>query len=340
VSLLTEFLERFLILSNAYKWTDDDTCRRFPLYLRGSALDVYLTLDPKVMEKWADLLLSFKKHYINNDSAKVSSREFRTRQQIPSETVDAYAYALRKLARKAYPMFDDKQLDIVLIDQFTIGLAPQLLAALWDKEFITFDQAVEKATSMEYRQKLLLTSFPVRSNAISSPPLILSSDREKITSTGDYFCDICKRTGHLTRSCKRLIENNNDRNLNNITCFKCRKLGHKANVCPELIPRTSVNVPTCYRCHLQGHKADVCPDRDRNVQHHNNPDRPLTTLHERKSVTCFRCRLLGHKADECNAKFDAAGVTLPPRWNNNHAAGHADNRSGQMGNDSFLEYLI
>ncbi len=92
--------------------------------------------------------------------------------------------------------------------------------------------------------------------------------------------------------------------MNKVTCFKCGKVGHKANTCLDLQSRITVNVPTCYRCNVQGHKADVCPEKDRGDQRNVSS---FATPPERKQVTCFRCRLMGHKADVCTATYVQTG---------------------------------
>ena len=295
-SLFSDFIERFTLISNALAWNDEQTCKYFPLYLKGPAFDIYLALETRIKTNWTELIGAFKRHYITGDSAKLCSREFRARRQLPSETAETFAYALRRLARKAYPVFNAAQLDVVLLDQFFIGLNNELQNALWDKDFVSFDSLVEKAKSLEFRKRLVTSTFPeitfgvTASTRVNPTENVLISERERVNNKGDYFCDNCKRYGHLTRSCSKLIKYEN-------TSFN------------------SYNPPikiTCFRCHEEGHKSNNCPLGEYNRQRFPKNAAGMSSETQR-NIICFRCKRSGHKADACNANYDASGIQLLAR---------------------------
>ena len=266
-----EFLERFIMLSNAFDWDDKITAKRFPLHLCGLALDFYFELTDAVKGKWDDLKNAFKKKYINPESSKLFGREFRTRKQLLNEEVETYAHDLKKLAKMAYPLFTPQQIDAVLTDQFLLGLNRELQSALIDKDFDTFDGAVSKARSMEYRRKLFALATPKESLIIikepmnrNSPPT-LNFNRETLNNNGDYFCSFCKRYGHLLKSCRRLAEKREGEfrrnNSANIVCYRCGMKGHRREQCREQVrsmPDQGKRIMTCYKCGKEGHMAREC----------------------------------------------------------------------------------
>ena len=144
---------------------------------------------------------------------------------------------LKKLGKKAYPLFTQPQLDGVLTDQFVLDLDRELQSALWDKEFDTFEGAVNKARSMEYRRELLIVLPPKESLNVLNEPVksdrqfSLINNREILNNTGDYFCSHCKRFGHLLNSCRILAEQRTRdflrNNISNVVCYMCGIKGHR-----------------------------------------------------------------------------------------------------------------
>ena len=43
-----------------------------------------------------------------------------------------------------------------------------------------------------------------------------------------------------------------------VRCYKCNRVGHKANVCRPTMGKSKANLQ-CYRCHNFGHIARFCP---------------------------------------------------------------------------------
>ena len=166
-------------------WKDADICKFFPLCLQGPAFDAYGTIDRNSRGKWDALLPAFKDKFESKDTAKLFGREFRDRRQFPGESVEAYAYSLRKIARRAYPIFSDIQLDLILIDQFLVGLSEDLQSSLWDKEFQSFDEAVEKAKSLAYRKKLMITPNCPKVVASIDTKFNFINEREHLDNIGD-----------------------------------------------------------------------------------------------------------------------------------------------------------
>ena len=238
--------------------------------------------------KWDTLKEIFKKKYINTEASKLFGREFRTRRQGLNEKVETYAHNLQKLAKMAYPLFTAPQLDGVLTDQFVLGLSKELQSALWDKEFDTFEGAITKAKSMEYRRELFTLTTSQKSLTINEDPdlnknnhfqQVLLNNRELINNRGDYFCDFCKKYGHLLKSCRKMAEQRNGEflrnNSTNIECYRCGKKGHRRDQCMAQIREARPqerNTITCYKCGNQGHISRDCRKMETSVRKPNERD--------------------------------------------------------------------
>ena len=81
-----------------------------------------------------------------------------------------------------------------------------------------------------------------------------------------------KKSRRKKRKYTRKNQISAEKDLSYITCFKCRTLGHYANMCPGKEPRnqgvgTITNKPRdlskviCLRCKEVGHGARQCPER-------------------------------------------------------------------------------
>ena len=276
-AVFQEFLERYIIISNAYEWDDKIICKRFPLFLSGSALDFFINLPDNTKGKWDDLKAAFKRQYVTPETSKIFGREFRTRKQGVNERVEVYAHDIKKFAKMAYPLFTALQLDGILTDQFVLGLSKELRSALWDKEFDTFDSAVSKARSMEYRKELLLSvDSPVSLGVIREPVFKrdnvhpgLINNREIINSGGEYYCSFCNKYGHLLKSCRVLAEQTTRDFLRNnnadVICFRCGVKGHRKEQCTynnQRISEQTRRTITCYKCGKEGHIARDCRTKE------------------------------------------------------------------------------
>ena len=57
-----------------------------------------------------------------------------------------------------------------------------------------------------------------------------------------------------------------EKDISHIQCFRCRNMGHYANMCPELKETLmmkkikDLSQIECYRCRNMGHYRDMCPE--------------------------------------------------------------------------------
>ena len=215
---LPEFLTQYKIAAEANDWNDRDKAKKFPVYLRGLALEAYQNIPNADRNDWAKVEEQFKKNILTDDVSMLYSRKFKTRKQKPDETIAEYAYELKKLAKRAFPELKDEQLDCYLMDQFLDGVHADMQDILLDKEYKTYNDLMKKAQTIEYRRELLATpqqnNFTINKNELNSNKDTSNFSNkntdfkqyyQKIDDKMNYYCENCKRYGHLTNSCRKLI---------------------------------------------------------------------------------------------------------------------------------------
>src|SRR4051812_24529587 len=97
--------------------------------------------------------------------------------------------------------------------------------------------------------------------------------------------------GHYSSECP---EKQKYKEIGQIWCNNCKKLGHYAATCPQET-REELKLITCFNCKEQGHYASNCPEKMKNKI--NKPMKDLSL------VTCAKCGNKGHHADDCPEKF-------------------------------------
>ncbi|KAJ0044188.1 hypothetical protein NL108_005176 [Boleophthalmus pectinirostris] len=131
------------------------------------------------------------------------------------------------------------------------------------------------------------------------------------------FCPVCKKTGHLAKSCllqKKYavcvlcgIQGHLQIECPNRPCSRCGLLSHGSRACD----RQPVWNQHCQRCSLMGHLSDVCPDTWR--QYHYTitmTDSPIkiqtchTIKQKKRFANCYNCARRGHYGHECSLKKD------------------------------------
>ena len=212
---LPEFINQYEIAATANDWTNAEKAKRFPVYLRGLALEAYQNVPISERDDWEKMSNAFKSNIVTDDIALLYSRKFKTRRQLPGESIAEYAFELKKLAKRAFPDLEDEQLDYFLMDQFIDGVDRTMQETLIDKDYDTYTELTKKAQAIEYRRQLLNmpkysdTVCKVKEDDKPNKKIKLETDfrnyEDRVNDKMDYFCEKCKKYGHLTRACRQLI---------------------------------------------------------------------------------------------------------------------------------------
>lgn len=140
------------------------------------------------------------------------------------------------------------------------------------------------------------------------------------------ICPICKKTGHLAKSCQVQrkspvcvlcgIPGHLQKECPSRPCSRCGLLAHGARVCD----RPPVWYQHCQRCGIMGHLSDICPDTWRQFHHTTKmTEVPIkrwtyqTMKQKKRHAHCYNCSERGHYGYECRLKRMISGTffTLP-----------------------------
>ena len=119
---IAEYLIHFEQIADWNKWNNDQKAKMLVIKLRGEAQKLLTTLSYLQVMDYSALKQSLIQRF-NPKEREITYRcEFRTRIRKGNEQCSDYGYALRRLAQRAYPNLPYNALEVIVIDQFIMGL--------------------------------------------------------------------------------------------------------------------------------------------------------------------------------------------------------------------------
>ena len=146
---IVEYLIHFEQIADWNKWNNDQKAKMLVIKLRGEAQKLLTTLSYLQVMDYSALKQSLIQRF-NPKEREITYRcEFRTRIRKGNEQCSDYGYALRRLAQRAYPNLPYNALEVIVIDQFIMGLGSlELQKHVQFKHPDTLNEAISMA--MEY----------------------------------------------------------------------------------------------------------------------------------------------------------------------------------------------
>ena len=146
---IAEYLIHFEQIADWNKWNNDQKAKMLVIKLRGEAKKLLTTLSYLQVMDYSALKQSLIQRF-NPKEREITYRcEFRTRIRKGNEQCSDYGYALRRLAQRAYPNLPYNALEVIVIDQFIMGLGSiELQKHVQFKHPNTLNEAISMA--MEY----------------------------------------------------------------------------------------------------------------------------------------------------------------------------------------------
>lgn len=209
------WLKKVTLVAKLQKITD--LASFIPLYLEGDALALYLELSDEEQADASKIQEKLKSAFADDAFAAYSKL---VRLKWTGEPVDVFANEIRRLASLA--KFSGEGLENVMKLSFVNGFPDHVSVAL---------QRVPNISKIEMSElishaRILSSKEP---SGVSAVTINTGSNREYVKpNSTNLFKGQCFRCGgpHMIRYCRE----------QSIRCYKCNKIGHMANQCPEQVP--------------------------------------------------------------------------------------------------------
>ncbi len=228
-----QFLDKFRLLAWSLQWDNDKKIRMFPGYLKGVAQDAYLALPDEVRQDWDQLKQALLDRFMPPEHLRLAQTALINKQQRPDESVAAYATAVEKLAREAFPTMPTEHRKDLIRMHFVNGLRPGLRqriltshpGASYDDVFaasksieagLTLTESATNwaSTTTEYstgNDHRVFAGFTPKQpkgakGNLGHSMLNSSQKRFQWSASGKPICSACQVEGHIKRFCPNMAQ--------------------------------------------------------------------------------------------------------------------------------------
>ncbi|XP_052206783.1 uncharacterized protein LOC127811112 [Diospyros lotus] len=212
---------------------------------------------------WEQFKIAFNDKYFPEYWREVKKQEFLKLNQSEDMFVVQYEAKFSKLI-KYVPMYTTDEFEKA--QKFFQGLRKEVKQVLYAWNIRTFDDAVEKAITVE-RNMMAQGELKLRSDVkkeveskdkSTNPPVAQFKKPEGAKFKRERYCKKCQRR-HANNKCGTKSKG--------AGCFMCGEVGHLARDCPSRktlkIEEGAKREVTCYACKQRGHYSWNCPQRDK-----------------------------------------------------------------------------
>ena len=143
---VSDWLEHWELAARVNDWDAEDELRRLPLYLKDNARRWFARQGEEIKGSLTQLKNRLEDYFNNEDMRLLARGALAERKQRPRESVNEYAEAVEKLARKGFPT---DRFNEAACEAFINGLKPDIKQWLWGKRLREFEDAVLEAQTRE-----------------------------------------------------------------------------------------------------------------------------------------------------------------------------------------------
>ena len=237
-----DYLGQFKTCSRHNHWDDTEEFQQMVVHLKGDALALYTDHQPKTYQ---DLVALLSGHYTPEGSEESYKMKFRNRRLKEKEDPDTYSRELTRLARRAYPAWDQKAVDEQVLDQFKTGLTdPEMRRHVALGKFDTLREAVAAASKyLRYEEGAQLHVSKPKSARLAAAP---SRDDDESPEVQTVMRELERQSGVLgkvlttvtqwpeVRDSRGMPRNTSGRFPRRpMRCWACKKEGHSYQRCPD-----------------------------------------------------------------------------------------------------------
>ena len=151
---VNEFIQIFALHARALKLDDDSKARQLPLFLTEYAFEEYGHLPSETQNNFQAVCHWLRAEFSKPQAKMVASAKLKNRTIRAGESPWAYARAMMKLARLAYPRTTYKDLQAILLADYIMGLPESLREQLFEFDLHGVDQAAAMADRLIAKWKM------------------------------------------------------------------------------------------------------------------------------------------------------------------------------------------
>ena len=253
-----DYQTKFISAAKWNRWTDEDQFQQLIGHLKGSALALYTDHRPKDYDSLLELLGD---RYVPEGSEETVKLEFWNTRLEPRGDLKAYEQKLSRLARRAFPKYNNEDCEEAVLDQFKAGLVSTEM-----RKHVTLGgyktlRAAVLATSAYMRYEAGLQRTVVKPSGVAGKPRLAKSKAEAPPeNTGDVVQER-QQTQSLLRKLEQYMGNSP----------KTGAYPPKTEAPPRRTPRVeSLSYAEklaewrknclCWCCGEKGHDKATCPD--------------------------------------------------------------------------------
>ena len=244
-----DYKAQFDLVARHNEWTDQEKFQQLAGHLKGSAVSIYTDQAPKEFGELCDLL---QQRFAPKNSEERFKNQFRNRLLQPDEEPEAYAQALSRLARRAFPNLNQGGLEDMVLFQFTTGLTdPKLKKRVSLARCKTKDEAVSVAASyLDYVQNQfprLVKPVPRTGGAARAAvaqPLEAETPFSRRRRLLTCWC--CGIEGHGYYQCPQNLDNSfrlSEEQRRRVEKARSRRRASNGNGLPAPVPAAAAPVP-------------------------------------------------------------------------------------------------